>query len=70
MSDLFIYSNTCLNIISFCSFERVGLPMVKRCVFEACQSIGEHHFQGVKSYFIDHGWMEEEKNESWNIFWF
>jgi hypothetical protein len=29
LSDLFIYSNTCLTIISFCSYESVGLPQVK-----------------------------------------
>jgi hypothetical protein len=29
LSDLFIYSNTCLKIISFCSYESVGIPQVK-----------------------------------------
>ena len=29
LSDLFIYSNTCLKIISFCSYGSVGLPQIK-----------------------------------------
>jgi hypothetical protein len=29
LSDLFIYSNMCSKIVSFCSFESIGLPLVK-----------------------------------------
>jgi hypothetical protein len=29
LSDLLIYSNTCLKIISLYSFERIGLPRIK-----------------------------------------
>jgi len=37
--DLFIYSNTCLKIISFCSFERIWLPLVKS-LRSIAQSLG------------------------------
>ena len=34
-----VYSNTCLKIISFCSFERIGLPLIKS-LRSIAQSLG------------------------------
>ena len=63
LSDLFIYSNTCLKIISFCSFERLELPLVNS-LRSIAQSLGSQLRLWNNLYLIFAYWEQSMMGET------